>query len=338
MEIRFVNVHEKEGVSMSPKGLHRLVAISAGLTALALALALGAAGDSGRSAATDLGGQIVIAATGSGSPADLYLVDTEGSVTKQLTSFPGYEHSPGWSPSRTDVVFAGDISEPGNLDIYILSIADGSVTRLTSDSGADGSPAWSPDGTRIAYVHSAKGEESTVWVLDPAGKRAAYELPGSKPGDSSPNWSPDSGMLALRRCEKSDERSTVAVVDSKSGELVQRLDAVGIGIGHPVWSPDGASIAVSTDSDGGGLFEIAVSYQDGALAAAPLRPAFATEGQVSPQDWTSDGRILVYLTVPSEIAPDLGGGVQLHIRDVGTGQDTVIALPNGLEPLGGASA
>ena len=69
-----------------------------------------------------------------------------------LTSYPGVEGPPTFSPDGNQVAFTWNGEKQENYDIYIKLIGVGPPLRLTTHPDADGSPAWSPDGRHIAFL------------------------------------------------------------------------------------------------------------------------------------------------------------------------------------------
>lgn len=72
-----------------------------------------------------------------------------------LTSYPGDESWPSFSPDGTQVVFAWNGEKQNKWDIYVKQIGVEPPYRLTSGPAMDYSPAWSPDGRMIAFLRDS---------------------------------------------------------------------------------------------------------------------------------------------------------------------------------------
>ena len=86
-----------------------------------------------------------------------------------LTSYPGREAEPSFSPDGSQVAFSWNGASEANRDIYVKVIGSERPLRLTTDEALDGSPAWSPDGTRIAFLREQPGGGSEVRLVPPTG-------------------------------------------------------------------------------------------------------------------------------------------------------------------------
>jgi TolB protein len=105
--------------------------------------------------------QIVFSASATGSitNSQIYVINTDGSGFRQLTSPPTQYSHPRWSPDGTRITFASnhDVYGESGADIYIMNADGSNVTRLTDHPAVDFTPAWSPDGTRIAFLSNRDG-------------------------------------------------------------------------------------------------------------------------------------------------------------------------------------
>lgn len=91
-----------------------------------------------------------------------------------LTSYPGFQWSPSFSPDGTRVAFTW--REPGKPPgIYVKLIGPTDPVRLTSGEESDFAPAWSPDGRWIAFLR-AKGPLTCAVMLIPSLGGTAREL------------------------------------------------------------------------------------------------------------------------------------------------------------------
>ena len=74
-----------------------------------------------------------------------------GGDTQRLTTDPGWDVSPIWSPTSMSIAFL--TQEQGDWDLAVVNASGGAPRRLTSTPGFEGCHAWSPDGQSIAYCY-----------------------------------------------------------------------------------------------------------------------------------------------------------------------------------------
>ncbi|PYR77429.1 MAG: peptidase S9 family protein [Acidobacteria bacterium] len=144
--------------------------------------------------------------------------------------------------------------------LYLFDVATKKAEILTPGTFDDELPAWSPDGTRIAFV-SKRGtgdldrtENTDVFVIDAKPGAEPRQLTTSKAGDGGRlAWSPDGREIAYITGEElkysAYTQGRLAVVAAAGGQpriLARSLDRP---VRSPVWSPDGAWIAVLVADD-----------------------------------------------------------------------------------------
>ncbi|HEX4934127.1 MAG TPA: Ig-like domain-containing protein, partial [Gemmatimonadaceae bacterium] len=100
---------------------------------------------------------------------DLYLVRRDGLGMRRLTSLPGYEHQPQWSPDGTLILFRMAVDNTSRAHFAVVA-PDGSGFRLLTTAIPNTmtdlrSPAWSQDGSRIAFIGAVNGQHK-VWVMN----------------------------------------------------------------------------------------------------------------------------------------------------------------------------
>jgi len=83
---------------------------------------------------------------------DVYVVDSQGGLAKQLTTSTAYDYAPVWSHDGQTIAFATDRN--GNFDIYTVPVVGGVPKRITTFSAAELPLSFSPDDTEIYYSAS----------------------------------------------------------------------------------------------------------------------------------------------------------------------------------------
>lgn len=111
---------------------------------------------------------------------DLYIISTDGKVTRQLTSDAANERSAAWSPDGRWIAFTSNHS--GTTQIWIAT-PDGRENRqFTTLSTGASAPVWSPDGKTIAFVSEVFPEFSSLSFpeSDSLNKRKLDDLENGK--------------------------------------------------------------------------------------------------------------------------------------------------------------
>ncbi|MDF2772023.1 MAG: hypothetical protein K0S86_1517, partial [Geminicoccaceae bacterium] len=196
---------------------------------------------------------------------DIFAVDRIGTNMKRVTTTPGLDNAPAWSPLPGANLIAYHRIDPqaGRSDIWVMN-ADGSNARnLTADLSKDvsrGEPAWSPDGQWIAFSQSratAGPGRGSIWIMraDGTSKRQVTLHPGNG-FDLHPSWSPDGQRIAF-------QRGGIAIVTVATG-AVTYLGLPGTST-TPTWSPDGRHIAFAwrPSEPGSGIWQLYTVHPDG---------------------------------------------------------------------------
>ncbi|MES2524494.1 MAG: hypothetical protein V4617_17475 [Gemmatimonadota bacterium] len=271
-------------------------------------------------------GEIVFQRSDGEGNVEIFTVAADGSSLRRLTTSPGFDGEPRWSPDGQRIVFTSDRDatprqrasrDAAGLELYVMNADGTEVRRLTTNDHYDASPAWSPDGRRIALVATpgvradsapagwAAQRQIHVMNVDGTGLQRLTASPG---GNDYPAWSPEGRFIAFSSGRDGAGGAQIYLMNADGSDQM-RLTYSAAEETYPVWSVDGRQIAFSKGRDS--LSDVHVMEADGSYARQITRSA----GFDGFPAWSSDGKMLVYAR---HLEP--GAAPSLHVLDVAGAQ------------------
>jgi WD40 repeat protein len=231
--------------------------------------------------------------------------------------------SPSLSPDGQRFAFFSGRGVFG-IDLYIADARTGKIVkRLTSpntDNHFDAlsflasAGSWSPDGKRLAFVTQVEGDhELSVYDMDQNRIVQTFRPEGAE-AITDPAWGPD-GRIAF--VGYGTGISDLFVLDPANGN-VQRLTDDRYSELHPAWSPDGRTIAFTTDRDPATNFEqlayapMRVALLDPATREIRLVPRIDERAKHTNPQWAPDGQSIFFIA-------DRGGVSDIYRWSLGDG-------------------
>src|SRR6478735_8152473 len=83
---------------------------------------------------------------------DLWIIPKDGGTALKLSSPPGVESYPKFSPDGKSIAFTGNYD--GNSDVYVIPASGGVPVRLTSHGYPDRVIEWTTDGKKLLFASS----------------------------------------------------------------------------------------------------------------------------------------------------------------------------------------
>jgi dipeptidyl aminopeptidase/acylaminoacyl peptidase len=222
---------------------------------------------------------------------DVWMVSYDGKRDLRVTSSPENEGAARWSPDGKYLAFLSN--RPGKAkgnQVWLLDRQGGEAVQLTDVKGRLQSYEWSPDSKRLALVIGDPDPDA-----DPPGEPA----PAGKPRVPKPividryHYKQDGAGYLL-----SGRHSTIYLFDIAARKLERLTGSKNFDESSPVWSPDGARIAFTSnhnaDPDRDPENQIYVADARPGSAEKVLTPLTTRVGRGRP-DWSPDGKWIAFL-------------------------------------------
>ncbi len=230
----------------------------------------------------------------------------------------------------------------GTYEIWLAERGTGGLRRGVALQNADCQyPAWSPDGGRIAFWRNAHDPGDGIYVARPGTGEAPVPIVRvASAGDyfQPLSWLPDgSGVLALRVRQGRRDLILASLSMADSTRRLRELRPSGGQVSAARLSPDGRTLAFTSDESGSPQLRLARFSADGALGEPIPVPSggVAVTGEVQ---WSHDSRRVYFDTGESVLAaavtagppPSVSAPVSvLRYRDVSALPGFYDVLPDG---------
>lgn len=174
------------------------------------------------------GGSIALTLT-AGTDSELYSIEPEaGKQLARLTSSPGIDVSPSYSPDGSKLAFVSE--RGGGPQIYIMNRDGSGVHRVTFQGSYNVSPSWSPKGDKIAYVTRSNGFDVFTCNVDGSGVTRITDGAGD---NEDPSWSPEGDYVAYSSTRTGSAQIWISTAD---GRKSIQISEGGGGYTNPHWS------------------------------------------------------------------------------------------------------
>ena len=204
---------------------------------------------------------------------DLWLVDRSGGQARSITSGPGEDDGPVFSPDGSRIAFTR-IDGGSNPDVWIVPAVGGNPEQVTFHPKTDVVREWSPDGASLLMTCGRDGDRlPRLYTGSPSGgPQTALPLPSGYQGSRSPDgkrvvYQPYSIPFEASewRYYRGGATSPLWIVDLATSRVVDKIPRANENLRHPMWLGD----RIYYTSDASGVMNLHV-YDPRSKRARPL--------------------------------------------------------------------
>lgn len=218
-----------------------------------------------------------------------------------LTTLPGTEFGPTFSPDGSEVAFTWDGGDPDKThpyDLYVKVIGSERVEQLTHHPADWILSAWSPDGRNIAFAR--KGPDiAGIFMVSALGgpERKLADDPVQYAPPMSVSWSSDGQFLVYGT---EDGLREVSIANGSVRPIATASDCSPSFT--PAFSPDGQWIAFACTHD------LRYDLEIIPVSGGPATKLVHIDDIPSPMAWTTDSKRVLYTELNRLFAISRAGG------------------------------
>jgi len=125
---------------------------------------------------------------------DVWLVDKTGETAYQVTSSPGEESWPRFSPDGRHIAYTASYNS--NSDVFLIPVTGGVPKRITYNAFPDKMVDWHPDGEKLLFASNRENGISRLYQLFRVNKNGGFSEKLPIPYGELASFSPDGNKMA----------------------------------------------------------------------------------------------------------------------------------------------
>lgn len=213
------------------------------------------------------------------SSYDIFMVDLNGKIVKQLTNSKGYDAEATISPDGKKMIYTS--TKDGDIDLYIMDLKSGKEKRITNTLGYDGGAWFSPDGKKIIWRASRPTKDADVKeykdllaenLVAPTNMEVftanadgtnAKQVTSFGNANWAPAFMPDSKRIIFASNHQSKRGFPFNLYTiNEDGTSLEKISAEKTFDAFPMFSPDGKKIVFCSNRNNGGTRDTNIFIAD----------------------------------------------------------------------------
>jgi len=145
---------------------------------------------------------------------DIYLMNADGTNVRRLTSTPGYDGGPFFSPDGQRIIWRRFNEKGDTADVYTMKLDGSDVRRLTDFGAMSWAPYFHPSGQYVIYTANKLGFANfELFLVDATGMKEPVRVTYTDGFDGLPVFSPDGKKLAWTSGRTPEKNSQIFMAD-----------------------------------------------------------------------------------------------------------------------------
>lgn len=212
------------------------------------------------------GTQLVFSKGDVRGPMHLFLIRSDGSALRQITTGASVNVFGAWSPDGTRIAFRSN--RDGANELYLMEPEGSDIRRLTFGGAPNTFPSWSPTGS-IAFNSKRTG---TWQIFEIAPGKTPVQITNNAWSDENPVYSPDGQLIAFQSNRRGRDAIYVISPDGGGERVISGPEPFCI---FPAWrTNDILTFSSSASAESPADSIDAVSLETGAVRKLPLKAGF----------------------------------------------------------------
>ena len=145
---------------------------------------------------------------------DIYIMQADGSNVRRLTSTPGYDGGPFFSPDGQRIIWRRFTEKGDTADVHTMKLDGSDVRRLTDFGAMSWAPYFHPSGQYVIYTANKLGFANfELFLVDALGAKEPLRVTYTDGFDGLPVFSPDGKKLAWTSGRTPEKNSQIFMAD-----------------------------------------------------------------------------------------------------------------------------